>query len=290
MILLGVVMVTLQYFFPDLLKSLGSTGNIILYAAIFWFGWAIISLFLSRWQAKRAYSIVLIEKNSLHTMDVKLQMVYEVVERIAKDNSIDMPEVGYYESAEPNAFATGATKNSALVAVSTGLLNNMKDDEIRGVVWHEMAHILNGDMVTLTLITGVVNTFVIVVSQIATRFVVNFLSRWEEGWESIGFFTHMVIYNILQAVFGLLASGIVMAFSRHREYRADIRWAWYTGKASMIAALKKLQNISKLNPSSQRLDHGNLKAFMITEPDSYFSTHPSLDNRIKALEENYKLA
>jgi heat shock protein HtpX len=103
--------------------------------------------------------------------DKKLQLVYETVERIARDHSIEMPEVGYYESAEPNAFATGATKNSALVAVSTGLLNNMKDAEIRGVVGHEMGHILNGDMVTLTLITGVMNAFVIALSQILSRVV-----------------------------------------------------------------------------------------------------------------------
>ncbi len=109
-------------------------GGILIYAIVFGFGGAIISLFLSRWQAKKAYNIVLLEASSLQTEDKKLQLVYETVERIATTNNITMPEVGYYESAEPNAFATGATKNSALVAVSTGLLNNMKDSEIAGVI------------------------------------------------------------------------------------------------------------------------------------------------------------
>lgn len=286
--LLGIVMMVIQLFFPNFLSQFGDMGGILIYAIVFGFGGAIISLFLSRWQAKKAYNIVLLEGSSLHTEDKKLQLVYETVERIATTNNITMPEVGYYESPEPNAFATGATKNSALVAVSTGLLNNMKDSEIAGVIWHEMAHILNGDMVTLTLITWVLNTFVIVLSQVASRFIASFLARGEES-EWISHLSYMATYMVLQTVFGLLASLIIMWFSRHREYRADLGGASYTSKQSMIHALKKLQSMTKLEPST-RLDHGNLKAFMITEPDSFFSTHPSLDNRIKALEENYKLS
>jgi heat shock protein HtpX len=286
--LLSVVLMAIQFFFPNLLAQFGNMGAILIYAIIFGFGGAIISLFISRWQAKKAYNITLLDPTSIHTLDTKLQLVYETVERIAKSNNITTPEVGYYESAEPNAFATGATKNSALVAVSTGLLNNMKDTEISWVIWHEMAHILNGDMVTLTLITGVLNTFVIVLSQVASRFIANFLSRGEES-EGISHLSYMVTYMVLQTIFGLLASFIIMWFSRQREYRADLGGATYTSKQSMIHALEKLQSITKLAPPTQ-LDHGNLKAFMITEPDSFFSTHPSLDNRIKALEENYKLA
>lgn len=132
--LLGIVMLLVQTFFPDFLSQFGSMGSLLIYAAVFGFGGAIISLLLSRWQAKKAYNIILLDPSSLHTIDPKLQNVYETVERIAKANNISMPEVGYYESAEPNAFATGATKNNALVAVSTGLLNHMKDSEITGVV------------------------------------------------------------------------------------------------------------------------------------------------------------
>lgn len=127
-------MMLIQLFFPNFLSKFGDMGGILIYAIVFGFGGAIISLFLSRWQAKKAYNIVLLEASSLQTEDKKLQLVYETVERIATTNNITMPEVGYYESAEPNAFATGATKNSALVAVSTGLLNNMKDSEIAGVI------------------------------------------------------------------------------------------------------------------------------------------------------------
>jgi heat shock protein HtpX len=288
MALLGVVMLIIQYFFPNLLTRHGGMGSILIYAVIFGFGWAIVSLLLSRWQAKKSYNIQLLDGKSIYTEEVKLRIVYETVERIARDNSIDMPEVGYYESAEPNAFATGATKNKSLVAVSSWLLNAMKEDEIRWVIGHEMAHILNGDMVTLTLITGVLNAFVIVLSQVISRIIVSFLSRNDDG-EGISYLSYMITYTILQSAFGLLASFIIMWFSRHREYRADLGGATYTGKSSMISALKKLQGMTKLE-KSQHLDHGNLKAFMITEPDSFFSTHPSMDNRIKALEENYKLA
>ncbi len=286
--LLGVVLMLAQSFFPDLLKQFGDMWSILVYAVIFGFGWAIISLFLSRWQAKKAYNIILLEWSTIQTEDAKLQLVYETIERIAKDNNISMPEVGYYESAEPNAFATGATKNSALVAVSSGLLNSMKENKIRGVVAHEMAHILNGDMVTLTLITWVLNTFVIVLSQVVARFIANFLSRGEES-EGISHLSYMATYFVLQMVFGMLASFVIMYFSRIREYKADLGGAQYMGKQNMIQALKKLQSHTKLE-STSKMDHGNLRAFMITEPDSFFSTHPSLDNRIKALEENYKLA
>jgi heat shock protein HtpX len=131
LILVGVIISALNYFFPDLLAGYGDMGSILIYAFLFGFGGALVSLWISRWQAKKAYSITLIDARSLHSVDARLQIVYETIERIAKDNSITIPEVGYYESAEPNAFATGATKNSALVAVSTGLLNNMSDREIR---------------------------------------------------------------------------------------------------------------------------------------------------------------
>lgn len=287
MILLWIVMLTIQKFFPNLLSQYGDMGSILVYAFIFGFWWAFISLFISKWQAKKTYNIILLTKDTIHTMDSRLQTVYTTVERIAKDNNIDTPEVGYYESAEPNAFATWATKNSALVAVSTGLLNNMKESEVQWVIWHEMAHVLNGDMVTLTLITGVLNTFVIVLSQIFSRVIAGFLSRGEES-EWISHLSYMMVYHILQIVFGLLASIVIMWFSRHREYRADLGWATYTGKSSMIWALKRLESLGKLD--TQPLHQWNLKAFMITEPDSLFSTHPALSNRIKALEENYKLA
>lgn len=180
LILLGLVMSAVNYFYPNLLTAYGDFTSLLAFAAVFGFGGAIISLLISRWQAKKMYGIVLLDPATLHEEDTRLQLVYQTVERIAKSKNIDMPEVGYYESPEPNAFATGKSKNSALVAVSTGLLNTMEDREIEGVVGHEMAHVLNGDMVTLTLITGVMNTFVIVLSHIVSRIVAGFLSRSDD--------------------------------------------------------------------------------------------------------------
>lgn len=151
-------------------------GYLLIYAAVFGFLGSFISLWISRWMAKSAYGIQILDRTTA-SQDAKLQLVWDTVERIAQANHIVMPEVGYYESADPNAFATGATKNSALVAVSTGLLNTMEKSEIEGVVGHEMAHVLNGDMVTLTLLQGVMNTFVIFFSHIAARFVASALSK-----------------------------------------------------------------------------------------------------------------
>ena len=196
-----------------------------------------------------------------------------------------MPEVGVYTSADPNAFATGASKNKSLVAVSTGLLDTMTLDEIEGVVGHEMAHITNGDMVTLTLIQGVVNTFVVFFSNIAARFVASALAKDNE---SMSVLTYNVLYMVFQVVFGLLASLVVMWFSRMREYRADLGGAQYTSKSKMIAGLKKLKTITAKDVRTT--EQKAMSAFMINEPDSFFSTHPSLDNRIQALEENYQIA
>lgn len=283
--LLSVVMMVVNYFFPGLIDSQGGTINLIIYAAVIGFAGSFISLFLSKWSAKRAYNIVLIDKTT-SVSDEKLSLVYTTVERIAQMNAITMPEVGYYESSEPNAFATGASKNSSLVAVSTGLLETMTKDEIEGVVGHEMAHVLNGDMVTLTLIQWVMNTFVIVASNILARVVSGFLAKDNENVSAL---TYNLIYFVLQIGLGFLASFVVMYFSRIREYRADLGWAQYTSKTKMIAGLRRLKVMTeKMREETQK--NGQMTAFMITEPDSMFSTHPSLDNRIKALEENYQLA
>lgn len=138
-------------FFPGILSANGGIVQLLIYALIIGFGGSFISLLISRWSAKKAYGIVLLTSESA-SHDPKLQLVWNTVERIAQAEHIDMPEVGYYESPEPNAFATGRSKNNSLVAVSTGLLSTMEKSEVEGVVGHEMAHVLNGDMVTLTLI------------------------------------------------------------------------------------------------------------------------------------------
>ncbi|MBX9809023.1 protease HtpX [Candidatus Gracilibacteria bacterium] len=286
--LLSVVMMVINMFFPGLLSMYGGMGQLLVYAFVIGFGGAFISLFISRWSAKQAYNIVLLDAKTA-LAEPKLELVWNTVSRIALSEGIDMPEVGYYQSDEPNAFATGASKNKSLVAVSTGLLNQMEKNEIEGVVGHEMAHILNGDMVTLTLIQGVMNTFVVFLSHIASRFVVSFFSKGEEDSSAIGSLSYGIISIVFQIVFGFLASFVVMWFSRVREYRADLGGAKYTSKSHMIAGLKKLKKISEKVQQTPSVDP-KMNAFMINEPDSFFSTHPSLDNRMKALEENYQLA
>lgn len=283
LLLFSVIMFGVNLFFPWLITRYGWMMNILIYAWIFWFLWSFVSLFLSRWSAKRMYDITLLEANS--EKDAKLQIVWDTVERISQAQGIRMPEVWYYHSPDPNAFATWATKNSSLVAVSTGLLELMDKNEIEWVVAHEMAHILNGDMVTLSLIQWVMNTFVIVLSELLTRVIVSFFSKDGEN-SSIGTLAYTGIYMACQVVFGFLAMFVVMWFSRMREYRADLGWAQYSSKTKMIAWLKKLQTLTAKN---QFPIEGKMAAFMIAEPDSFFSTHPSLVNRIKALEENYQL-
>lgn len=285
--LLTVVMSVLNYFFPGIINTGGWFIPLLTYAAVIGFWGAIISLFISRWSAKRAYNIVLLDSHTASS-NQKLRAVWDTVERISQSKGITMPEVGYYDSPEPNAFATGSSKNSSLVAVSTGLLEKMEKNEVEGVVGHEMAHILNGDMVTLTLIQWVLNTFVIVLTNIATRAVVAALAKDDNDGEGIGFFAHLAISMVFQIVFWLLASIVIMWFSRIREYRADIGGAQYTSRSSMVAWLRRLQSISVKNPMKP-ID-AKMTAFMINEPDGWFSTHPSLDNRIKSLEENYQLS
>ncbi len=280
--LLSIVMMIVEYFFPGLINRNGGMLGLLLYAGIIGFAGSFISLFLSKWSAKRAYGIVLLTKWEIS--DDKLQIVWDTVERIATMNHIKMPEVGYYESSDANAFATGYSKNASLVAVSTGLLDIMDKKAIEWVVWHEMAHVLNGDMVTLTLVQWVINTFVIFLSNILARVITNALAKDNE---SVSWLTYNAVYFVLQIVLWLLASLVVMYVSRAREYRADLGWAQYTSKESMLKWLSKLKEISW---SLQAQKDPKMWAFMITEPDSFFSTHPSLDNRIKALEENYTLA
>lgn len=286
--LLSVVMAVVNMFFPWILDQAGGMWGILIYAVVIGFGGSFISLFLSKWMAKKMYNIVLLDRNAAQK-DGKLALVWDTVERISQTKNIKMPEVGYYESAEPNAFATGASKNNSLVAVSTGLLNNMEKGEIEWVVGHEMAHILNGDMVTLTLIQGVLNTFVIVLANLAAKAISSFLTRDNEEEGGLGWLAYQWVYIACQMVFWFLAMFVVMWFSRIREYRADLGGAEYTSKSKMISGLKRLQKMTALVHTPMNAEEKKMSAFMITSPDSIFSTHPSLDNRIKALEENYKL-
>ncbi len=232
--------------------------------------------------AKRAYNIHLITASDLANLSMPEKIVYQTVSQIAQSHSITMPEVGIYESPEVNAFATGATRNSSLVAVSSGLLHTMKSDEIEGVVAHEMAHILNGDMVTMTLLQGVVNAFVIFLSRAIAQIVSSAMRRDEEGSNGLVYF---LVTIILEIAFGILGSLVVMAYSRRREFAADAGSGQCVGKNKMINALRALQKIHDTNTSiptdpklaTLKID-GKTSGFL-----HLFASHPSLEDRIQAL-------
>jgi heat shock protein HtpX len=203
----------------------------------------------------------------------------------AKKAGIGMPEVAIYDSPEINAFATGMNKNNALVAVSSGLLNGMSEDEAEAVLAHEVSHIANGDMVTLTLIQGVVNTFVIFLARVIAGAISNAARGSNNGSSALGGFAYYGIVFVLEMLFGILASIIVMWFSRQREYRADAGSAKLVGRQKMIAALTRL----KSNSESQ-LD-GTMMAFGISGKSAFselFMSHPPLDKRIDVLRRRAK--
>ena len=246
---------------------------LLILSLVMGFGGSIISLFLSKWMAKRSVGAQVIEAPSNATE----QWLFNTVKRQADQAGIGMPEVAIYDSPEINAFATGWNRNSALVAVSTGLMNHMTQDEAEAVLGHEVSHIANGDMVTLTLIQGVVNTFVIFLSRIIGYIVDRVVFKNERG-EGIGFF---ITVMIAQLVLGIFASMIVMWFSRYREFHADAGGASLAGRNKMIAALQRL----KLNHEEATLPK-SVAAFGISGGGAFsrlFMTHPPLEERIEAL-------
>ena len=280
-ILITIIFAILEHFFGIKLDLYGQNYiSIWIYAAIIWFFGSFISLFMSRWSAKRAYSIVPITRDESFWLRWKEKIVWDTVADLAERNHIDMPEVWIYQSVEPNAFATWASKNSSIVAVSTWLLDIMDEKAIEWVVAHEMAHILNWDMVTMTLLQWVLNTFVVFFA----RVVANIIASRSDEWMS--WLAYMWVYVLLEVVFWLLATPILMAFSRHREYRADAWSAEFVWKEKMIAWLEALRWMQGLAPS----DWDNLSTMKIsTKPRwwivALYSSHPSLEDRIKALEE-----
>ncbi len=247
--------------------------SLLIFSAVFGFAGAFVSLFMSRWMAKRAMGVQLIESPSTQ----KEKWLYDTVTRLCQENKLPMPEVGIFPSPEINAFATGYSQKASLVAVSSGLLQNMTADEAEAVVAHEVAHIANGDMITMTLIQGVVNTFVIFLSRIVGHFVDRVIFKNEEG-HGVGFFITSIVAQI---VLGILASTITMWFSRHREFHADADSARMVGKEKMIAALKRLQ---QMHP--QPLPD-EMMAFGVSGGGSRFGrlfmSHPPLEERIDSL-------
>lgn len=258
--------------------------SVLIYAWVVWFTGAFISLFLSKTMAKWAYEMKFMTDKNLFDFSKKEQLVYHTVSDLSRRSGINIPEVWIYVSDEPNAFATGATKNSSLVAVSTGLLENMNDDEIVGVVAHEMAHITNGDMVTMTLLQWVINTFVIFAARIIASIADRFFSNSEEESSSPSWI-YYVVSIVLEIIFSILASIVVMKFSRYREFRADEGSAIFVGKEKMIAALEKLKKLQEqiLTDDSDKLATMKIGSKKRSGIFALFSSHPDLDERIENL-------
>ena len=248
--------------------------SLLIFAAVFGFGGSFVSLAMSKWIAKRSTGAQVIEQPS-NQME---QWLVDTVRRQAKQAGIGMPEVAIFPSPDPNAFATGMSKNSSLVAVSTGLLNHMDKGEVEAVLGHEIAHIANGDMVTLALIQGVVNTFVIFLARIIGHTVDRVIFKNEQG-HGIAYFVTSFIAEI---VLGILASTIVAWFSRQREYRADAGGASLAGREKMIAALERLK-MNSPQPLPDQLAAFGIAGDMGGAFKKLFMSHPPLDERIEAL-------
>ena len=262
----------------SLLMQNGSDLNInalVIFSGVFGFGGAFISLAISKWMAKRMTGATVISspKNNLE------KWLIETVKKQSEIVGIKMPEVAIFPSNQMNAFATGATKNNALVAVSQGLLDNMTQGEIEAVLGHEMSHVANGDMVTLTLIQGVVNTFVIFFSRVIGHVVDRVILKNQRGY-GIGYFVTTIF---AQVILSILASIIVMYFSRKREYIADTGGADLAGHQNMINALKRLGQ-REPEPLPEQLAAFGIGEKPKSNRSQLWSSHPPLEDRIKALE------
>jgi heat shock protein HtpX len=250
-------------------------GALAVFCLVWGFAGAFISLLLSRWMAKRAMGVELVDGR---TGQEEADWLYRTVERMARQAQLPMPEVGIYNSPEVNAFATGPSKSKSLVAVSSGLLRGMRREEVEGVLAHEISHIQNGDMVTMTLIQGVVNAFVMFASRVIANIVRNAVD--ERIANMVGF----IVTIVLDIALGILGAMVVAWFSRAREFRADAGAAALAGRGNMIAALRRLQTTHQLvDPSNQalatmKIAGGSGRWMML------FSTHPPLEARIAALE------
>lgn len=255
-----------------------SVAGLMIMAGLFGFGGAFVSLLMSKWMALRSVGGEVITQPRNETE----AWLVEMVRRQSQQVGIVMPQVAIYAAPDINAFATGARRNASLVAVSSGLLQNMSRDEAEAVIAHEISHIANGDMVTMTLIQGIVNTFVIFISRLLAQVASTFLANRDgEGNNSGNPMVYFGISMVLELVFGILASMITMWFSRHREFHADAGAAKLVGSSKMIAALQRLKT------SHEPQEESSMMAFCINGKSKSFSelflSHPPLDKRIEAL-------
>jgi heat shock protein HtpX len=252
----------------------GDLTGLLVFCALFGFGGALISLALSKWMAKRSMGVRVITTPANDTEE----WLVRTVRAQAEQAGIGMPEVGIFDSPQPNAFATGARRDSALVAVSTGLLRGMQRNEVEAVLGHEIAHVANGDMITLTLIQGVVNTFVMFASRVIGGIIDKAVFGNKEG-RGMGYFISVMVTQML---LGVLASMIVMWFSRQREFRADKGGARAAGTNNMVAALERLKSASN-EPLPSQLAAFGIKGGAGNGLRRLFMSHPPLEERIAAL-------
>ena len=270
-----------------IMRYLGIEGEWTMYAifySLIGFGGAFFSLLMSRYFAKKFFGVVVIDPRTTNPQErALLDMVYQMATHARLPAK---PEVGIYKSPEPNAFATGPSKRKSLVAVSTGLLDGMNENELKGVVAHEVAHIANGDMVTMTLLQGLINTMVLLAARFIAKMIV---SRLRER----SFWLEFSLYIALQIVFSILGSIVLCYFSRIREYRADKGGARYGGVENMIAALKALQRATSMVGAgatagrTKTAESYNYLQISGKKKANIFSTHPPLENRIARLERSY---
>jgi heat shock protein HtpX len=253
----------------------GGTGGMLVFAAIFGFGGSLISLALSKWTAKRMMGVRVIQ-NPQSELE---RWLVGTVKRLADQAHIGMPEVGIFDAEEMNAFATGARRNAALVAVSSGILRSMSRTQVEAVLGHEITHVANGDMVTLALLQGVLNTFVIFLARIIGGIVDRAILRNDRQDSGIGFFLTTMV---AQFVLGILASVIVCWYSRRREFRADRGGADLAGSGNMIDALQMLKR-SQGQPLPPQMQAFGINTGGSTGIMRLFMTHPPLDERIAAL-------
>lgn len=256
------------------IRGEGTIGLMVI-SFLWGMGGSFVSLLMSKWLAKRAYGIKIIDPSNSTIDEMR---IYEMVRRLAERENMPVLEVGIYDSPEPNAFATGATKKSSMVAFSTGLINMMKEEEIEAVAGHEISHISNGDMVTLTLLTGIANAFVIFLARIIAS-AINQALRDNEGG-GLGFFAYFLVVSALETVLMLLAYIPISAFSRHREYKAD------EGSAKITSAIAMANALTVLGGYSGQLDKKNsysIAKIQSRKRISLFSTHPPIEKRIERL-------
>ncbi len=257
-------------------------GYIAVMSLVLGFGGAFISLMMSKSMTIRSMGVHIIDNPT----SKQERWLLDVVKRQADRVGINMPTVGIFYTDEPNAFATGARKNDALVAVSSGLLENMTADEVEAVLGHEMSHVANGDMVTMTLLQGVLNTFVIFFSRVIAYLVDSLLSGNRDNQQSHASYgmTYFLVSMVAQVLLGFLASMIVMWFSRYREFHADKGGANLAGREKMIAALRRLQQVGKPHDLPGEMAAFGIMGGMAHGLKKLFMSHPPLDERIEALQ------